>query len=58
MPRNPQLPMLNISNMDPELYKELARYAFETGRSKRDVVQAALREYMARHPWWEEKGEE
>lgn len=51
--RDPNLPALNVSNLDPDLYQRLRRYAFETGRTKKDIVEAALQEYMDRHPWEE-----
>lgn len=51
MPRRAASVQVSLSNFDPSLYDQLRRYAFETRRPMRDIVEEALREYMAAHPW-------
>lgn len=58
MPKNKTLPTIHVDNVDRGLYEALRRYAFETRQSHKAVVEAALREYMARHPWEKGKGRE
>lgn len=47
---------LHVSYVDPDLYEDLRRYTFETRRTKKEIVEAALREYLHRHPWEKQKG--
>lgn len=53
MPRRADSAQVSLSNFDPELYEQLRRYAFETRRPMRDIVEDALREFMTAHPWEE-----